>query len=111
MSSPLEKLTRAALELDEAMAALDSKAKSRAGSLMELADGLARELENDLQLSLKQLLDELQAEVERRSRELREQYARMKEEKLGLARVSAETRREEAVRAVLEEIRRLLREV
>ena len=49
--------------------------------------------------------------MERRSREPREQYARMKEEKLGLARVSAETRREEAVRAVLEEIRRLLREV
>ena len=107
----LDRLTRAALELDEKMAEMDSLVKSRAGGLVELADGLAAELENDLKLVLKQLVDELRMEVERRSEELRRKYAAEKEEKLRLLNFSAEANREDAVRAVLEELRRILGEV
>ncbi len=111
MTGPLDKLTKAVLELDQEMVKLDSLSKAKAGEIVRRADALALELENDIMLILRELVEDIQETVKKKSEELRAKYAAEKEEKIRLTKFSAETNKEEAVKAVLEEIRKLLTEV
>ncbi len=111
MAGGIDKLTRAVIELDRDLEELGSRANEMAGDLVSLGDMLAREVENDLDILVKQLEDEIKAELEKQIESIKAEYARRKEEQLRLARGSAEINKDKAVRAVAEEIKKLLSEV
>ena len=109
--SPINTLTKAVLQLDDAMVRLGDEAKAAAGEIVRTADQLAQELENDVQLLVYQLVEELKKTVEREAERLRREYSERKEETLRDIRLNAEIRMDEAVNAILEELRRILGEV
>ncbi len=109
--SPLDRLTKAVLKLDDDMARLSDGAKARAGELIRRADSLALELENDIKILLKELTEELERTVKEKTEELRKRYALEKDERLRDVRVNAELHMEEAVKTILNEITKLLAEV
>ncbi|MCE4625970.1 MAG: hypothetical protein F7C35_08950 [Desulfurococcales archaeon] len=109
--SPLDRLTKAVLKLDDDMVRLSDGAKSKAGELIRRADSLALELENDVKILLKELVEDLDRTVKEKSEELKKRYALEKDERLRDVRVNAELHMEEAVKTILDEITRILSEV
>lgn len=109
--SPISALTKAVLGLDEAMVRLGDEAKAAAGDIVRTADGLAQELENDINVLLYQLVEELNRKVEEEGDRLRREYAERKGQVLRDIRLSAEIRMDEAAQAILEELSKILGEV
>ncbi len=109
--SPVEKLTNTVLQFDTKMDQLSVLAQEYAGEIVKYADLLARELENDINIFYKQLEDQIRAFVESKSKELEKSYSQLKEDKLREVRYKAETNKEKAVEAVVEELKKLLAEV
>ncbi|MCE4608786.1 MAG: hypothetical protein F7C36_00165 [Desulfurococcales archaeon] len=109
--SSVEKLTNAVLTFDQKMDQLSLQAQEYAGEIVKYADQLARELENDVDILVKQLEEEIRKYVEEKSEELKKSYASMKEEKLREIKYKAETNKDAAVNAVVEELKKLLSEV
>jgi polyhydroxyalkanoate synthesis regulator phasin len=109
--SPINKLTKAILAFDEDMAKLHDEGKSMAGDLIRTADSLAVELENDIKLVLREILEDLNKTVQTKSEELRKKYLAEKEDKVRLVRFNAEQNMDKAVNRILEELRKILSEV
>lgn len=93
------------------MVRLSDKAKAEAGDLVRRADSLARELENDIDILLYSLKEDLKKTVEQEAEKLRKAYAQKKEDAIRMINYNAEIHMEEAVNAILEEIKRILSEV
>lgn len=103
-NSPVERLTRAVLDLEKGLVDLDSQVQSYANELVKAGDELARQLSNDIQILLKGLVDEIHEELERQKAAVRSYYAEREKEELDKIHRLGEANLEEAVKAVVEEI-------
>ncbi|MCE4628368.1 MAG: hypothetical protein F7C34_04380 [Desulfurococcales archaeon] len=93
------------------MVRLADKAKAEAGDLVRRADALARELENEIDILLYSIRDDLKRTVEQEAEKLRKAYAQKKEDTIRTINYNAEIHMDEAVNAILEEIKKILSEV
>ena len=106
--SSVAKLANAIQWLDEELERAAREAGERATRLLQTVDALLREFENDVDIAVEGVRRELAEAVENAVLVLREEYRRREERELAEVRSRAEGRIDEAVKAVLDELVRIL---
>ncbi len=106
--SPLEKLTKAVIQLEEGLEALHNEAQSCANELVKLGDSLGKQVSNDIQIVLKQLVEEIEKEVASRKAIIEAEFASKLKEELARVEEQGKTNKEAAVQAVLEEMKKII---
>ena len=106
--SSVAKLANAIQWLDEELERAAREAGERATRLLQTVDALLREFENDVDIAVEGVRRELAEAVENAVLVLREEYRRREERERAEVRSRAEGRIDEAVKAVLDELVRIL---
>lgn len=106
--SPVARLSDAVYWLESELKRLESEVRGGANEIVRYGDLLARELVNDIELTLEQVLEEARRSIDEEARRLEEEYRERIKRELDEIRFKAESNMDKAVDKVVSEIKRIL---
>ncbi len=106
--SPIEKLTNAVIALEKGLETLHQDAQTCANELIREGDALGKQVSNDIDIILKQLLDEINRSVAEKRGMIEADFAARLERELDRVKELGEKNREKAIQAVLAEMRKII---
>ncbi len=110
MKSPVANLANAVNWLESELARLESRSKELANELVKTSDLLVREVFNDIDIAVKQVIDEAAKQVDDALKSLEEEYKKRIEEETATVRATAEANLSKAIEAVVSELKRVIAE-
>ncbi len=106
--SPVARLADAVNWLEDELKRMEDEARSKANELVRLSDLLARELMNDVDLVVHQVVEEAKRAVEEEAKRLEEEYLAKIESEVARLTSMAEANKDKAIDIVVREIKALL---
>ncbi len=110
MKSPVANLANAVNWLENELARLESKSKELANEIVRTSDLLVKEVFNDIDIAVKQAIDEASKQVDEALAQLEEEYKKRIELETASIRATAEANLSKAVEAVVEELKKVIAE-
>ena len=110
MGSPVDRLVKAVNWLEKTLARLSEEARKLSTELVKAGDEAATSLRSEVEGLARASVEEIRRFLAKASREIEAEYTKLIEDRLREAEERARERMDAAVKAVLEEIKRALRE-